>query len=283
MTQAPSRRKALLMMAGGTVALQAQASPQWVSWPFSRRTAREPLLVAGSGTMSELNVALAAAFSKSNPQVDVVVERGGSLSAFIALKRGSVDVAAMSRDLREADDQKEVRNFLIARNGVGVVVHESSPVRNLSSAQLRQVFDGSVRNWSAIGGPQMPLEVVTRKRGTPARQFVEELVLGGGEVVPGASEMDTPEGVVQKVRANPSAIGFLLLKDLPDRTVVRLLDVDGVGAARETILSGRYALTQSLYYVVLARGNSLAQRFVDFARSPQGQAIVDAQHLVGTY
>lgn len=282
MTQPLSRRRALVLAAGASVAFHAQAMPRLDFWPFSRRTAREPLLIAGSGTMGELNVALAEAFSKRNPHVDAVVEQGGSLSALIALKRGSVDVAAMSRDLREADDQKDVRNYLIARNGVGVVVHERSPLRNLSSAQLRSLIDGSVREWSAWGGPPVPVQVVTRKRGTPGRQFIEEAVLGGGELAAGALEMETPEQVVQAVKAHPAAIGFLLLKDLGGGANVRLLNVDGVGAERETILSGRYPLTQSMYYVVLGGGDTLAQRFVAFARSPQGQAIVDALHLVGT-
>ncbi|MBI2749653.1 MAG: phosphate ABC transporter substrate-binding protein [Burkholderiales bacterium] len=278
-----SRRQALVLAATSPLATAAQAMPQLDFWPFSRRAAREPLLIAGSGTMGELSAALAAAFVQRNPHVDIVVERGGSLSALIALKRGSVDVAAMSRDLRDVDDQKDVRNFLVARNAVGVVVHAKSPLRNLSSAQLRAIFDGTVRHWSAVGGPNLPLQVVTRKRGTPARQFVEEVALGGGEIAAGALEMDTPEQVIQTVQSDPSAIGFILLKDLRDASHLRLLDVDTIPASRETILSGRYPLTQSLYYVVMGGPNTLAQRFVAFACGPQGQAIVDAQHLVGTF
>lgn len=278
-----SRRRLLTLAVGSTAASSVHALPGLDFWPFSRRAAREPLLIAGSGTMGELSAALAEAFVKRNPHVDVVVEHGGSLSALIALKRGSVDVAAMSRDLRDLDDQKDVRNFLVARNGVGVVVHARSPLRNLGSAQLRSVFDGTVRNWNVMGGPSQPVQVVTRKRGTPARQFVEEVVLGGGDIAPGALEMDTPEQVVQAVQANPAAIGFILLKDLRDTDQVRLLDVDGIPAKRETILSGRYPLTQSLYYVVTGNANSLAHRFVAFACSPQGQTIVDAQHLVRTF
>lgn len=283
MVQILSRRKALLLLATGTLATAAQAMPRLDFWPFSRRAAREPLLIAGSGTMGELNAALAAAFVKANPHVDVVVERGGSLSALIALKRGSVDVAAMSRDLRDVDDQKDVRNYLVARNAVAVVVHAKSHLRNLSSAQLRAVFDGTLRHWGGLGGPNLPLQVVTRKRGTPARQFVEEVVLGGGEIAAGTLEMDTPELVVQAVQSNPAAVGFLLRKDLRDTSQLRLLDVDGVPATRESILSGRYPLTQSLYYVVTGGPDTLAQRFVAFACGAQGQAIVDAQHLVGTF
>lgn len=278
-----SRRKALLLLATGTLATAAQAMPRLDFWPFSRRVAREPLLIAGSGTMGELNTALAAAFVKANPHVDVVVERGGSLSALIALKRGSVDVAAMSRDLRDVDDQKDVRNYLVARNAVAVVVHAKSPLRNLSSVQLRAIFDGTVRHWGAVGGPNLPLQVVTRKRGTPARQFVEEVVLGGGDIAAGALEMDSPEQVMQTVQSNPAAIGFILRKDLQGASQLRVLDVDNIPDTRETILSGRYPLTQSLYYVVMGGTDTLAQRFVAFACGPQGQAIVDAQHLVGTF
>lgn len=278
-----TRRQLVLLLAGGATSQPALAFPEGGLWPFIRRTAREPLLIAGSGTMHELNQALAGAFAKRNPLVDVVVERGGSMSAFIALRRGSVDVAAMSRDLREADDQREIRNYLVARNGVAVVVHPSLPLRSLSSDQLRRAFDGSVRQWSALGGPPQALELVTRKRGTPARQFLEEMVLGGGEVASGVLELEKPKDVVHWVESHPAAMGFILLKDLPSKAQVRVIEVDGVAATRETILSGRYPLTQSLYFVVSGSQQSLAQRFVDFVRSPAGQAIVDAQNLVGTY
>lgn len=276
------RRFNALLLGGATIASPAYALPQLDFWPFSRRTARAPLLIAGSGVMSDLSVALVKAYSKIYPHVDAVVERGGSMSALIALKRGAVDVAAMTRDLREADDEKGVRNYLIARNAVGVAVHPRLGISNLSRSQLRAIFDGKLTHWSQVGGPNWPIRVITRKPNTPARQFLEEVILNGEDVTTTVTEMETPAQVLQAVQSDETAVGYILLRDR-DASDVRFLSVDAIPPARETILSARYPLTQSFYYVLARQSGRSAEQFVEFAQSASGQAIVDAQHLVGTY
>ena len=59
---------------------------------------------------------LAERYAKVYPKVAMVVQAGGSLAGLLALKRGTIDIAAMSRDLTEEEDTPNARAHLVAIN-----------------------------------------------------------------------------------------------------------------------------------------------------------------------
>ena len=274
-----------LLLAPHAMGQTRTSSPSfWPSfWPFSRRSPRKPLLIAGTGTLLTLNTTLAEAFGRSHPDVDIVVERGGAMSALIALKSGSIDVAASDHELTPKEDEKGLRSFLVARNGVGVMVNRDLGVRNLSTRQVQDIVAGRITQWSQVGGPNTRIQVVTRAAGTPARRFIEDVLLAGGEFTSGQQERPTPQEVIAAVAQDRNAIGFVLLKDHDRNPKIVFISVDSVAATRETLLSNRYPLTQSLYFSVMGDASTPATAFLDFARSDAGQRIVDAQQFIGTY
>ncbi|AFM25862.1 substrate-binding domain-containing protein [Desulfomonile tiedjei] len=44
---------------------------------------------------------------------------------------------------------------------VSLIIHPSNPIRELSTRQLKQLISGDVTNWSQLGGPDLPLKMVT--------------------------------------------------------------------------------------------------------------------------
>lgn len=249
-------------------------------WSFSVKAERTPLLIAGSPTMFNLNLALVAAFSTQHPLVDAVVEKGGSLPALIALKRGALDVAALERDLSVAEDDLLTRNFLIARNNIAIIVNARSPLSSLSREQVRALLTGAITNWKQLGGPDATVRLISRTRGSTSRQFVEEVVLGGDDIAVNARDVETSRQLSEQVAADPYAVGYLSLKDRNDVSGIVQLGVDGVIATRESVLSGRYPYTQSLHMVLYGERHPVAAEFVAFARSAAGQKIVAQQGLV---
>lgn len=276
------RRAALLGLVGWAASGRAVAAGLNF-WPFDRRTSRRPLLIAGAQAMFAVNQSLAQAFAKTHPNIDVVVESGGSLSALIALKRGSIDVAAMNRDLKASEEEAGLKSYLVARNGVGIVVSPGIPLVSLHAPQVQALLAGAVDNWAQVGGPNAAVQVVSRTRGSQGRQFVEDVILEGGDIAAHAVEVDSARKLTQLVASSTHAIGYISLKDKLTAVPVNYLHVDGVEASRETLLSGRYPYTQSLVLVTLSGKDSTAQLFVDFVRSAAGQQVVDAANLVGAY
>lgn len=276
-----NRRHALLTLSATALAAGAAVASA-LPWKFAVKAQRQSLLVAGSSTMFALNQALAEEFSKRHASIDIVVEKGGSLPGLIALKRGAIDVAAMTRDLTVAEDDSRIRNFLIAKNNIAIVVNKRSPIVSLSREQVRALFAGDAVNWKQVGGPDAPVTVISRTQGSVSRQFVEDVVLDGGDITLNAKEMPNARQLAERVAADPFAIGYVAVKDSEDLAELSYLAVDGVTASRATILSGRYPYTNALYLVLQGDKQGPAADFVAFARSPQGQKIVEQQHLVPT-
>lgn len=273
------KRRTFLLAAAATTtsALASGGSFEW-SWPVKAK--RSSLLIAGSSAMLELNRALAREFSKSRPLVDIVVEKGGSLPGLIALKRGAIDVAAMSRDLTAAEDDPRTHNFLIARNNIAIVVNRKSPITSLSREQVRALLSGTAANWKQVGGPDAPVRVISRQPGSASRQFVEEIVLGGDDIATSAQETTGTKELTERVATDPFAIGYVALKNTANIAGdLSYLQIDGIAASRATVLSGRYPYTQSFYLVLYGDKPGPATEFVAFARSRPGQKIVEEQYL----
>lgn len=269
------RRAALLGLAAATLA----AGTAGLFWHRGSRELPKELLIAGSSSMHAMLAALAEAYARQLAGVDIVVEKGSSLSALRALKRGAIDVAAMARDLTVPEDSLHVRNFLIARNEIRIVANQALAIPTLSLAQLRAVLLGEIRNWQDLGGPDAPLHLYSHKAMTLSRRFLEDVLLEGLDIVATAEEVDDDAELARRIAADPLGLGYLALNYRSALAPgLQSLAIEGVAPERAAVYSGRYALTESLY-LVCAEGEGRAHDFIAFAGSAAGQAIVAAHFL----
>ncbi|MCS0580469.1 substrate-binding domain-containing protein [Massilia pinisoli] len=266
------RRDACIMLAGAGMLATAACTPA--------PAVQESLLVAGAAAMVPLARALAQAFVRGRAGVSIVIERGGSLPAYIAASRAAIDVAAMTRALSDTEDDAGARQYLIARDDIGIVVNPGLALGGLTRAQVRAAFAGEIANWRALGGPDAPLTVYVHARSATARRSAEHLLLGGGALALDARECADDAALAAAVAADPTAIGYLPGHARAGATGVALLAVDGVEATRATVLSGRYPFTHSFHLLLHGAPGRTRAEFVRFARSPAGQAIVERLGLV---
>ena len=272
-----NRRNILL----GFAAVGIGAAAKFIDWNWHATTvnARRSLLIGGAGAMYDVNKALAQEFLKSNPLLDIVVERGGSLQGLIAVKRGAIDLAAMTRDLHDSEDDAAAHNFLVARGNITIIVHKTSTLKNLTQAQVRAIFKGEITNWKSLGGDNAPINVVSRLHGSSTRQYMEEVVLNGSEFVGTVKEVASTQLVAEAVAVDPYAIGYIASKDNAGSVEFGSLSIDGVAASHATILSGRYPFTHSFYLLMFGELQGLSFDFIQFARSAHGQKIIEQNGL----
>nr|WP_315213320.1 substrate-binding domain-containing protein [uncultured Duganella sp.] len=242
--------------------------------------AHRSLLISGADAMLPLVRALVQAFLRERRALDVIVERGGSLPAYIAASRRAIDVAAMTRALSDAEDGPGARQHLIARDDIGIIAHRSLPLTNLTRAQVRALLTGAIANWRVLGGPDRPVTVYAHPRGAPARQSAEQLLLDGADFSPEARELAGEAALAAAVAADPGAIGYLAGHARAGREAVTLLSVDGVPATAATVLSGRYPYTHGFHLLLHGEPGGERDAFVRFARGGAGQALVTGFGLV---
>jgi phosphate transport system substrate-binding protein len=206
------------------------------------------LLIGGSSTVHHYTQVLAESYMEQNRDTQIVNESGGSTPGLIAIKNGAIDIASMSRDLADNEDDEFTKNYLIGKDAVGIVVHPSNPIANLTTSQIEGIYSGAIDNWSQVGGSDSPILVVTRTPESTTLKGLNEIVLKGTKVAGSATVTGSAQEMAEKVAGDPNAIGFLALRDLGSG--VKALTVNNVQMSRETILTDRYPISRSFYYVV---------------------------------
>lgn len=160
------------------------------------------------------------------------------------------------------------------------MVNPNNPVNDLTKDQLAKIFSGEITNWNEVGGPDKQIAVFYREAGSGTRSAVEEL-LGLEDVDESfvAGVMDATSGVIQSVKGNDAAIGYISYGSMS--TDVKALQVDGVACSAETVKDGSYAISRP-FLVVTKEGstNEAAQKFIDYMLSDAGQKIVTDSNYV---
>ncbi|MCL2022962.1 MAG: substrate-binding domain-containing protein [Oscillospiraceae bacterium] len=87
-----------------------------------------------------------------------------------------------------------------------------------------------------------------------------------------AEIMNNTAGVITSVTGNSKAIGYISLGSLND--TVKALSIDGVEATSENIANGSYKIQRPFNVVTKGELSGVAQDFMDFIMSREGQEVV---------
>jgi phosphate transport system substrate-binding protein len=264
----------------------------------------QPLRIHGSNTVGErLMPALVEAWLgeqghsdlRREPQAldELVIHAGdgirvqlhshGSSTGFIDLEGRRADLAMSSRPISEAERARlgEVREVVIALDGLAVIVHPANPLRQIELRELRRVFAGELSDWSQLGrsGGRIALHARDDRSGT--YDTFRSLVLGSAPLSPRALRYESTEALAAAVASDPNAIGFVGLAGVQG---VRALAVADGALAREPsareVAVEDYALARRLFLYAPARADGRLQSLMDFVLSDAGQRIVESAGFV---
>lgn len=245
--------------------------------PACRRgTSQTNLTLAGSTSIQPFADKWAEVFMEKRPGLGVNVQGGGSSAGIQACKSGACQVGMSSRELKQ--DEKDLFEIVVARDGLAIVVHPSNPVRGAKLDEIKQIFSGDLRNWKYLGGIDREITVVTREEGSGTRGAFQELVMGKTRIFKGAITEDSNGTVREIVAHDPYSVGFISLGLVNDQ--VRALDLNGAVANEENIRNGRYTLVRPFLFVSRGEPTGLAKEFVDFVLSEEGQDLIKKEGLL---
>jgi len=231
---------------------------------------------AGSTTVQPLAEKLAEAFTAKHPEVQIIVQGGGSSVGVKSAGQGTVDVGAASRKLKDSEKEQypDLKVFTIARDGIAIVVHPDVPVDGLTKDQVRDIFAGKITNWSEVGGPEVPIVVVSREEGSGTRAAFEEMVMGkkGPPIVDTAILQPSNGAVRTTVSTTPNSIGFLSFGYLDES--VKALAIDEVEATEENAASGVYPIVRPLNLLTKGEPTGVVKAWLGFILSEEGQKII---------
>lgn len=124
------------------------------------------------------------------------------------------------------------------------------------------------------------ISVVTREEGSGTRDAFTELtgvLVKDGDnktdnTTTSAVTINSTEAVITNVKDNEAAIGYISLGSLND--TVKALKIGGVEATADNVKSGDYAVSRPFNIAYKGELNDVAQDFVDYIMSSDGQKIV---------
>jgi phosphate transport system substrate-binding protein len=239
------------------------------------------IVMQGSPTLLAVAHPAVAAYRPAR-RPSAVLLTAGSAEAVRALLAGTCDIAALARQLTAAESHSaqeagaDLRTFRLGFAAAVPVVHRANPVTTLTTAQLRGIWSGAIRRWSEVGGPDLPIHVVTRAAGSALADLWDEAVMQGAATRPDATLVAAaagePDPMLAYLGRDPAAIGFAGQGELAG---LKPLAVGGVAATDDSLKSGSFPLRRALYLVLDGRtATDTAQGFVDFLLEPEGQNLV---------
>lgn len=224
---------------------------------------------------------LAAAYEKKTG-VKISLEGGGATRGIVDVAAGTADMGGTCRHELPREDERGVRLIPVGWDALVVLVHPSNKINNLTLDQLKGIYTGKITNWKQVGGIDHKILVVARagKISGVGRMF-RELVFKNPEqdFTADARIVEESAGVEQVVEKNTGAIAVSGVSSAHKRAV-KLVRVNDKAPVRENIADGSYLLYRPLYLVSKQNASEEVRKFIAFAQSDEGQAVISGEGTV---
>lgn len=160
-------------------------------------------------------------------------------------------------------------------DAVAVIVNPTNPVETLSVTQLRDIYQGSVFDWSPFGGSG-EVAPVSREAAAYVRRLFEERVMSGRAVTLNAVLKASGPDVVTYVANTPGAIGYALLSQIDAR--VKIVGVEGVRPSPQTATAQQYPLTFPIYLLARSEPQGDLREFTLWLLN-EGQLLIEERGI----
>jgi len=257
-----------------------------VTLSIGSMVARE-VMVKGSDTMLNLTQRLAEAFSAASPDVTVSVAGGGSGVGINAVVNGEVEIGNSSRSIKSKEISSARSNgvnpveYAIAVDGLCVITNPKNPVKQLTVAQLGDIYRGKVKNWSEVGGAKKAISLYGRQPNSGTFVFFREMAVKA-EYAQSMRQMNGNAQIVEGVKADEGGIGYVGVGYAREGGVnVVELSEDGTTYSspldKAAVENGTYPLARPLFQYTNGKARGDARAFIEFELSPAGQKIVEEE------
>lgn len=220
--------------------------------------------------------------------VYVDVGAHGSSTGFRAVSEGQAELVMSSRAIK-AEEVKQLASYgdmldftaeyVIAIDGLAVIVNRSNPLTQLSLEQIAGVFSGQITNWQQLGGADLAITLYARDENSGTWETFESLVLGKQYTLSGkARRFESNDQLSDLVASDAGGIGFVGLASVRDARALRVFDEGTTPLLPEhvSVATEDYSLSRRLFlYTPPNLKTAIIDDFVAFVQSDSGQQQVD--------
>jgi len=230
------------------------------------------MVIAGNGPELSTIERLARAFEKSHLGSVVEIQWDQNSDPIELVKSGEAHVAVTGQS------EPDLTAIPIAWDGIAVVVDSTNPVKEVTTQQVADMFSGKVKRWSALGGPDTTIQLIDRPQYQHIRHSFEEALGIAGKIPKSVKVVRSDQRAISTVAGSLPAVTYaslgVALEAVKYGVNVKLLMIDQVEAAKETVKDGRYRLRRPVLLLSKQKSNAVAEAFAGFALSKEGQDII---------
>lgn len=241
--------------------------------------------VKGSDTIVNAVQEVSEEFMKDYPYVFVAITGGGSGVGIASLINKTCDVATASREMKPKEIELahkhgvNPKEFVVAHDGVAVIVNKNNPVEKLTIQDLHKIFTGKAANWKEFGGNDLSIVTLSREVSSGTHMYFKEEVIHLGkkdsteEFSSQTLLLTSSQAIVEEVVTNEAAIGYLGMGYISDRTKTLLVAKDSqfYPPDIDNVLKKTYPLARPLYFYTNGEPQGVTRLFIDFTLSQKGQ------------
>lgn len=238
---------------------------------------RHTITMAGSTAFLPFAEQLAEDYMKKNPGVNINVQGGGSAVGIQSALNGTAQIGIADLVILPPE-AKELKNFVVALDGISIVVHPSNKIENLTSEQVRAIYSGKIKNWKEVGGMDKEIIVVSREVGSGTRSSFENLMLKGLKLREDAI-IGESNGVIKETIINsPDAIGYITQGIVDEK--IKALKIDGIPSTFENMVTGKYKIVRPVYFLIRGEPAPQVKEILNYILGPEGQKTIQEHGLL---
>lgn len=245
-------------------------------------------------------------FHAQMPNAKITPIYTNEVSAMDLLMKDSVRLAIITRSLTDRelkyfkDKTFSPRSYLLATDGIALIVNNSNPDTLISVSDLKKILTGKVKNWKDIY-PTSKLgnfKVVFDNPNSSTVRYAIDSICAGEKISQDLNAQHSNTEVISYVAQTPNAIGVIgvnWLNNASDSTnlsfnnSIRVMSVskqdvaspnDSFKPFQAYLFYGNYPLSRSIYVILNDPRGSLPSTLSNFLTSDRGQRIILKAGLV---
>jgi phosphate transport system substrate-binding protein len=246
--------------------------------------AAQVVTITGTGASLSSIRLLSAAFMKTNPQVRIeVLPLLGTRGAVKAIIAGKLDIGVGGRPLKDEERNAGIAGVPYARAPFVFGVHRSVKATGITLREVAAIYAGKKKTWD----DGSPIRLILRQEGESDLDALRGI---SKEMAAAVNVALHREGMIYAmndhecadvIEHTPGAFGALTLTMVTlEKRSIRVLPLDGVSPTRKSLIDGSYPHFKEFFFITGRGPTDAARRFIEFARSREGAAILSRAGFV---
>ncbi len=245
-----------------------------IVWNCSK--GKTSITLAGSTAFQPFAEKLADQYMTSHPEIAITVQGGGSAVGIQSANSGAAQIG-MADLVKLPEEAKDLTATVVAQDGIAIVVNPQNKITNLTTDQVRDIFNGKINNWKEVGGVDAQITVVSREAGSGTRSSFEQIV-GNINLKKDALIQDSNGTIRETVANDANSVGYLSHGLINEK--IKPLKVDDQECTTESIIAGKYKLVRPIFLLVKGSLEGEIKNFIDFILSSEGQQTIKSNGLL---